>query len=679
LGEKPKTIYGDEAANAKAANTIVKLKWDGQGGMKVDAKGKVQSWTWNPKSWQTTGHPPTEAISVKLNKNITCAFTSRQDIKFSFACEAVLKNFDCSEKLRRTESYLESGAVTRGVGGKLILSADNRRTLSQRHEDFASDMRLTRAKINPRSDAIENSKLSGIMKGLEDYFTSDFNVTRKGLKGGALDEPVWDIEGGAKAFHEEAIRRVKADIPTMKPFVLKGKRGEQNISVEVPNSHNGPICMVKESNQKGKTWKREDGQYMNYLEIRDQLMKENPVLPRSKFMSLASGRYNMDVPVQNGGPQMIKLTELDHRTFDKFIHEVAQPHQLVVVACLRTDLAPCRKAEQLLTVVNGELKEQANGDSVDKAATDSLDADKIILCKFDMGSSRFLVDRYNIHTVPLYLMFVNGRLVSASAFGGAPVILATGREPPKVLLVESVIKDQVQAEKTLRLESVQCDLALNAEGVRHHSSVLEHHRREGMDAQRLPDPRLTHGIVCVSDAFAESDFNTVTALYRDFPTTMVVKLLGGNAVKVSPKTIFHKSTKRKGKRTSGTPKAKAGGKNKPIACPRTGIVLYPSNEMLQGGRAHFAIRKPIKGATVQYLIGRWRAQDFHNDRNGGSRNNGSLLSPQAMGLNKENLYKEMKLALAKAKKGQFISSETQNFGLMMTSSEVSVRGAGLKV
>ena len=41
LGQKPKTIYGDEAANAKAASTIVKLKWDGEGGMKVDAKGKV--------------------------------------------------------------------------------------------------------------------------------------------------------------------------------------------------------------------------------------------------------------------------------------------------------------------------------------------------------------------------------------------------------------------------------------------------------------------------------------------------------------------------------------------------------------------------------------------------------------------------------------------------------------
>ena len=80
---------------------------------------------------------------------------------------------------------------------------------------------------------------------------------------------------------------------------------------------------------------------------------------------------------------------------------------------------------------------------------------------------------------------------------------------------------------------------------------------------------------------------------------------------------------------------------------------------------------------MEYLIARWRDQDFHRDR-GGARSNTSLLSPQAMGLNKNNLYKEMKNAMSKAKKGQFLPTDKQTFGLMMTSSEVSVRGSGLK-
>ena len=103
-----------------------------------------------------------------------------------------------------------------------------------------------------------------------------------------------------------------------------------------------------------------------------------------------------------------------------------------------------------------------------------------------------------------------------------------------------------------------------------------------MDAQRLFDPRLTHGIVFISDTFTESDFNTVTALYRDYPTTMFVKLLAGGAVKVSSRTLYRKPSVRKGKRArSDPPKAKAGGKQRAVACPRTGVVLHPSNKMLQ--------------------------------------------------------------------------------------------------
>lgn len=224
---------------------------------------------------------------------------------------------------------------------------------------------------------------------------------------------------------------------------------------------------------------------------------------------------------------------------------------------------------------------------------------------------------------------------------------------------------------------MHCDLALNTNGVRHHANVLEQHRREGLDAQRLPDPRLTHGMVFISDTFSESDFNIITTLYRDYPSTMIVKLLGRRAVKVSSSTLFHKPSTKASKRRGRSDTGNASGKARPLACPRTGVVQNPDSKMLNGNRAHFAIRKPIKGATVEYLVARWRAQDFHRDRGGGA-NSKSLLSPQAMGLNKENLYLHMKNALSKAKKGQFMSSKTQQFGLMMTSSEVSVRGAGLK-
>ena len=38
-----------------------------------------------------------------------------------------------------------------------------------------------------------------------------------------------------------------------------------------------------------------------------------------------------------------------------------------------------------------------------------------MLCKFDMSNSRFLRDRYNINTLPMYLMYLGGRLVFANS------------------------------------------------------------------------------------------------------------------------------------------------------------------------------------------------------------------------------------------------------------------------
>merc|ERR1712232_960905 len=93
------------------------------------------------------------------------------------------------------------------------------------------------------------------------------------------------------------------------------------------------------------------------------------------------------------------------------------------------------------------------------------------------------------------------------------------------------------------------------------------------------------------------------------------------------------------------------------------------------GRAHFAMVKPVKVASMQYLIARWQAQDFHSEQHG-SANNADIVAPLSIGLSKENLYARMEEALDKGKKGIFMKVN-QQFGLSMTSADVSVRGSGL--
>ena len=43
------------------------------------------------------------------------------------------------------------------------------------------------------------------------------------------------------------------------------------------------------------------------------------------------------------------------------------------------------------------------------------EAPPFILVKFDMSQSRFLRDRHNINTLPMYLMYIGGRLAYASS------------------------------------------------------------------------------------------------------------------------------------------------------------------------------------------------------------------------------------------------------------------------
>ena len=44
-----------------------------------------------------------------------------------------------------------------------------------------------------------------------------------------------------------------------------------------------------------------------------------------------------------------------------------------------------------------------------------------VLIKYDMAESSFLKKRYNIQTLPMYLMFYNGKLVYGGTLGGAPI------------------------------------------------------------------------------------------------------------------------------------------------------------------------------------------------------------------------------------------------------------------
>ncbi len=121
----------------------------------------------------------------------------------------------------------------------------------------------------------------------------------------------------------------------------------------------------------------------------------------------------------------------------------------------------------------------------------------------------------------------------------------------------------------------------------------------------------------------------------------------------------------------------------------TGVICNPRQEHLRGGKAHVAVMKPFKPATLAYLVTRWKQQDFYTasitaaDPSGMRRGGGGGLAaadhlePEHMGMSTEGLIAKMRAALADGRKGTFLP-DGHKFGLALSASEATVRGTLLK-
>lgn len=125
-------------------------------------------------------------------------------------------------------------------------------------------------------------------------------------------------------------------------------------------------------------------------------------LPVSSVLKNASGRYRSGAGTKS---KRVKLPVAPARRFDDYIAGEVPQDSIVVVCCLASWLPQCSRAEQWLESLNGELKDEGAQPGSPGAFS---------LVKYDMSASRVLKDRYNINTLPMYLMFYGGRLVYAS-------------------------------------------------------------------------------------------------------------------------------------------------------------------------------------------------------------------------------------------------------------------------
>jgi hypothetical protein len=314
-----------------------------------------------------------------------------------------------------------------------------------------------------------------------------------------------------------------------------------------------PDMMRGLQKRRGSALKDKKGQWLSHLDLSERLKQENPELERSAVLSGASGRYFFSRD-QLATSNLVKmpgqpLELLDAYSFDSFIKSTA-PDQLLVVACLRDGKQDndSRKGEEALRrlqvlIDDGSLDPNGMRDGGSDGlglGTSGLSAvartqayfddpakmkkrvkkearltgtnhnnTNFAIAKFEMSSSRFMMERFNVACVPFLLMFMNGQLVTASTLGGrgerhVPPTRNVALGPkmdvlPRLLLLQPVFKLQIPQERTLKSEHFQWDLAMNGdECLNFYKMMGELSSRAPVRGQNKRPPALTYGVVLVN-------------------------------------------------------------------------------------------------------------------------------------------------------------------------------------
>lgn len=322
--------------------------------------------------WTTAKPLKGAAISFDVTNNITFSFKSRREMTVKLSCQGLTEEYVLGEPPLGSEtSYISRSLGTVRMGperGKKILDIDK--------------IRLTQAERAQRA--------------------------RPGMTVLAVPKRgkirVEDVHADCRSIVEEA-DNLSASV----------KRGEWDVAVYVDKAKlistlgdTLPTLRLDASLLRSDpASKKLDGMAATNPAILEELLAPSTfpkgVLPLSKQIMGASGRFRSDHGSHYRTPR-VRLREIKAAEYDAFISTEAPENAVVVVACLAGWLPQARRTEAMLELVNSEVQ------SVKGTGREP----EFLLLKFDMSHSRMLRERHNINTLPMYLMYMGGRLAFAS-------------------------------------------------------------------------------------------------------------------------------------------------------------------------------------------------------------------------------------------------------------------------
>jgi len=367
-----------------------------QGGTYVDESGAIQR-LWTTQKPLNPAHP----IEFDLSPHLHVTFGSRQQIEAKLTCQGMTEDYQLGEVQKMaTDSYLSKslGMVKMGPErGKHILDIDKCRQAAEANRQRRDAMGMKDVEVAKTTITEDDMKKHPDLRPIVSSTAS--------LKAsvGAGD---WDVD--CFISKQKLIDTLGSTLPTLAMGAsLKGDPHSRTFASLPATKPDVLEALVRTSEFDGRP------------------------LPLSKSIKAASGRYRPDHGIHYKTPRK-KLVELTSRTFDTFLKDDAPNNALVVVCCLAGWLPQCRRTEPLLEMLNGKLQAKDGGKAHNYNQAIDAETNKpkesgpsgmvptettpaYLLRKFDMSESRFLQQRYNINTLPMYLMYYGGKLTYASS------------------------------------------------------------------------------------------------------------------------------------------------------------------------------------------------------------------------------------------------------------------------
>jgi hypothetical protein len=645
-----------------------------------------------------------QIVSIELNEALVFTYQNRFDMKMVFfPCPNIKIFFEMGEKLKRTDTYLEHACkIKKGpkIGHlEIHLPPQSRALTSPKLKQPV--LQTTTTMIKPHSSCTMSTKeetmdffhkhleIKKIVQELEDSQRKQRQV-----------EPSLD-----KKWKQEALLKSLQEIPIIEKTGFEIEETKKKIN------DMDMVFSLKNVNDTSQTLKRlknqQTGQWLGNSQIRQQLLKENPFLKRSKCLNDASGRYSRELStttststttshITHGSNPLEIVSGLN---LDFFLKEKCDQNQLIIVACLRDDDPLSRKMEKILEQIHAILIQQQQQHSSSSSSPHSLpfaasnNYNNYRLVKCNLAESKALSEKYRIVAVPTFLIFYHTKLVQVTSWGGIGTLRSMihgGTFLPFVLLIEKNFQQQILIEKILKKEKFQWNLAINGEQAIGHFTMTRPHDSTSASTSASTSTRMSdagggryggYGMVILSDSMEEKELHSLIRFLRpkeqgarieDHPMVCAI-VVSKPLIEVQfSTTMCIECKKNQGKRirsadneivSSSIPFARA------LACAHCGIIMMTKKKTedkisssivppILEEIGDFFIYKHIKATTLHRLTERWAAINRTSTSNTNSSSIHTSSSITSMkshkGLTVPSFFQEMEWYLNQAKSGIFL-------------------------